>query len=1159
MVAMLPEQTESIELAQTPETEAPEVLRQLEAAAAFQGPWRDTYLLMMPQSLKDLVPLTAATHRAIEEGKIDHARFFIEQTKLCATKLQAPLERIKTNAQVATDYRRIGDEYSAKKAQVWSQDHLSTLFQKSRMDSPKLTDIELIDKNRDLQQAIDLVVTIQAVNYDLAAAEKWLVKIDQTHEATDSLFRIFLKILPYSPDLAQNILKKLRAHCQNRTIPPFVNNVFGIDEGLQSGLGPNLIRAAEKIERDELVFIVTTLLHSGYHIDQLDRLIPYLETLGADTDQLIQDFVDAHWTDPGAASIEFFRYVGQKKDISLMMEFFPKNFPTEEHISSAARAFLDKYTTAEAAIHALTAYETERNFVAISKVIWEIVSIAELDDATLPLVVQQFGAENADPYVGVFRSFGVMLVQYDRGEPQAGWPPIADLLLKSTEDDFDSCIRLLFEKYQKDGDSDLLHRTIRLIQDAFPLYRRNASVTIFLDRYLHLEQPENQDRDAQMIDEALGLIDTSSYCFIDTKDRANYGVRHYLLENVGSARSDPSFEARRRRLLSTVAPFLLDELDHLDPQQKPQVVLQVCTMFFEAGDTETAQRVFGDNTKQIEMLAQHKPSIKLVSLYIKLGKYMEAEQRGWVKAMDTVTSAVEKDQLITTLCGQNLADEALRLYLRWYPTSQKRSDRDDDYDFIYRTTNLISELRKVARNDLLVRLFSSMNRETQTMLVSYFFDAGVPATELVSAVKPRLGGSDNFYDAVFGHLMERGDFSAAAEIFRSQQQLLSTQYFTEPPRFCLAKTKVQQMQQELIEATFKLPALPKPPTRTELIATLTTTHHHCTPDQLEELLYQVEYPPFEIQDVITQIFGDDVFESPVPPQMPQTHDRAHLLQRLSGVFTPAECSVIVEKGWDTALLSEAWREGYPNFTESQIENLSLMLSLESKRAGIVQYLNRLFGIHCFTRVPEELWLAMYDDRESDKQWGLVIFSRSDHNNALNQLQSVWNNLHTQIERTHTLVFCEATSLQSIRTSLMRGATQYGKRHGRRKPLEDFKCAFLIIDWHGDESGGTLSHSLNGDVDTETIRKIAQNRFVIAMRNGRIQSNPVPFLSLGCKTGVKFVPEVGEQVMFSESSGPQLPSNTKSIRAGYASDGRKLTSLTPTFQDGVTLTHYNFSE
>ncbi len=358
MVAMAAVQLEKVNTHSTPETEPAEALQQLEAAAAFQGPWREAYLLMMPQDYQDLAQLTAATQRAIAEGKNEHARFFIEQTVSCADKMQEELEKIKAFSQATIDCRSIGNKKRAEDMQTLSENCFYTLLRDLRADSPGLTDAELIEEKQEIRDAIDLVLIAQTVNQDFASTEELLELIDQNKHAADNLFRIFVKLLPHSPEFAQSILKKLRAHCQKKTIPSFVNNVFGTDGELQSELGHNLIQAADKIEKDELVFIITALVRSGYHIDQLEMLVPHLETLGANTDQLMQDLINAFWTDSGATSIEFFTYLAQKKDISLMMKFFPKYFPTQDYVTLAARAFIDKYKTAEAAIRAGKGYTT---------------------------------------------------------------------------------------------------------------------------------------------------------------------------------------------------------------------------------------------------------------------------------------------------------------------------------------------------------------------------------------------------------------------------------------------------------------------------------------------------------------------------------------------------------------------------------------------------------------------------------------------------------------------------------------------------------------------------------------------------------------------------------------------------------------------------------
>ncbi len=1152
MVAMAAVQLEKVNTHSTPETEPAKVLQQLEAAAAFMGPWRETKLLMIPDNYQELAQLTAATQRAIAEGKNEHARFFIEQTVSCADKMQVELEKIKAFSQATIDCRSIGNKKRAKEMQILSENCLVIAFKDAGADLVQPTNSELIDKNPELLEYVELVLIAQAANRDLYSAEEWLEQIELTQNAATNLLRIFFKILPHSPAIAEIALEKLQIFDQSKITSALISALEDLEPEVILEFTDNLFSAIEKFGINEVAFIVRTFLLSGKYIPNLDTLIPHLATLGFDTVPLIQALIDA---DIHIASIEFFTYLAQEMDTSVMMKFFPQYSSVQEYVILAARAFINSYNTAVAAIRALSAYETGENYVTLSKIIWEIISVTKSNDPTLPGIIQQFSAGRTESK-GVFRSFGVMLTQYDGDTPEAGWPPIADLLLKSTDADLNSCIRLFFEKYQQDGNPDLLHRAIQLIRDKFPIQRKVAFINIFLHLHLLLGQPENEELEGKMIAEVLALVDTNSYCFIDLEDPENYKIRHYLPRHPYLAQSNLPFEARRKDLLNTINPLLLDEFSRLKPQQKIKLIVQMCTLFCEAGDADTARRLFEENIGLIELLSQKQPSAELILLYIMIGRFEEVIQRDWA---DNVALVDEPDYLITSLCNQGFASEALQIYFHWHPQVKDGSPQGTNYNnYLGRTYFLISKLQEAKRNDLLLQLFPSLNASDQLHFASRLLYSGISAAELLSSAKiedPGLYGS--LLTILLNHLTQHGEFAVAAELFRTHADNIPWEmHATRHPRFLLAKAKAREAHQELIENTFEFSTIPSSPDDRELITALFADHSQCTIEHLAELLYQVNYSPAIIEMILTRFFGTESVESLAPLQIPQAHDENRLLQRLAGVFTPSECAFIVQQGWDTALLSKIWQDGYPNLTKSQIENLGLMLNLEKKRPGIIKYLSRIFGINCFSRVPEELWLAMFDDRQSDKQWGLVILSQVDHNGALNQVQPAWEHLYRQIMHSHTLVFCEAISLESIRTALMRAAVHYGKKNGRRKPQEDFKSAFIIVDWHGSKSGGTLAHSPNGRVDSEIIREIAGKPMTLALRTNRIQSNPVPFLSLGCQTGVKFVATVTQELSFSEGRGPELSSNIRTIEPRYAPDGKKLISLIPTFHAGKTLTYSN---
>lgn len=276
------------------------------------------------------------------------------------------------------------------------------------------------------------------------------------------------------------------------------------------------------------------------------------------------------------------------------------------------------------------------------------------------------------------------------------------------------------------------------------------------------------------------------------------------------------------------------------------------------------------------------------------------------------------------------------------------------------------------------------------------------------------------------------------------------------------------------------------------------------------------------------------------------HSTTAVLARLEGIISPYWLEKFKENQWDAAQFSQVWQEGYPNIVQAQAENVQLMAQLENDRPGIIEYLHKRFGIHCFSRIDRPTWQSMFDDRKSSKQWILVIFSRKDHNGALSK-PAAYSDLHSQLSNTHSLVFCEAASLDAVGLQLMRAYIAYSQN----KTSNEKRCALVIVDWHGYEDSGILSSDqVVGDV--KSLDVISHPASTVL--RGRYLQDDCLFVSLGCSTGVSFVPTVGKKLGFSRSSGPQIPTGFQRFVVKYKPDTKHITSITPQFNHSPTLTY-----
>src|SRR3989344_5329498 len=199
---------------------------------------------------------------------------------------------------------------------------------------------------------------------------------------------------------------------------------------------------------------------------------------------------------------------------------------------------------------------------------------------------------------------------------------------------------------------------------------------------------------------------------------------------------------------------------------------------------------------------------------------------------------------------------------------------------------------------------------------------------------------------------------------------------------------------------------------------------------------------------------------------------------------------VLESWWRGGKRS-AEQTGGRSATMDVLDNISLILEMESVEPGSVKTLSEQYGILEFGRYPLPLLRQQYKERNASTPYGLIIFPRDDHNSGFQQVTNVLNSFHKELKPLgYSVKVIEVGDKIELARRLMELDQRFGERAG--------KIAFAVIGGHGTQNSIQL-----GAGDT------AGKQYIITPdvwkpRTRRAQSllrDHAPMVLVSCSTGL----------------------------------------------------------
>ncbi len=224
---------------------------------------------------------------------------------------------------------------------------------------------------------------------------------------------------------------------------------------------------------------------------------------------------------------------------------------------------------------------------------------------------------------------------------------------------------------------------------------------------------------------------------------------------------------------------------------------------------------------------------------------------------------------------------------------------------------------------------------------------------------------------------------------------------------------------------------------------------------------------------------------------------------------------------DPDILLSAWRIGYSEIAYAVNRNLLRIGRLENDRPGITRTLIAEFGIKCFSRYPAELLISQYDERNMQRPYGIILYPRSDRNEAFNQNQPVFSELYHEFalwggDRLLIRVI-ECGSKKEVIQRLLALNKRYGDAN---------KISFDVLGGHGTINSIELGSAEN--------RREVINITDVANRRTRLVEGffkpQAPHVLVSCSTGVnKGIAEELSAILGTTVYAPDQDTNISSLK------------------------------
>ncbi len=170
------------------------------------------------------------------------------------------------------------------------------------------------------------------------------------------------------------------------------------------------------------------------------------------------------------------------------------------------------------------------------------------------------------------------------------------------------------------------------------------------------------------------------------------------------------------------------------------------------------------------------------------------------------------------------------------------------------------------------------------------------------------------------------------------------------------------------------------------------------------------------------------------------------------------------------------------WAELNIEHAEL---LEQLRPGSVALLQTKFNLEHFARYPMSVLLELYDSRMDRGPWGLIVYAKSDHNDALYHQPEQLTEMHEKLSGKLNLRIVESDNTQELTKHLSELKEEFGE------------ASFLVVCGHGTKDGLTLG---GGGEDHESLQKESPSTMAFADSTRSFLTEGAEICMLSCSTG-----------------------------------------------------------
>lgn len=218
----------------------------------------------------------------------------------------------------------------------------------------------------------------------------------------------------------------------------------------------------------------------------------------------------------------------------------------------------------------------------------------------------------------------------------------------------------------------------------------------------------------------------------------------------------------------------------------------------------------------------------------------------------------------------------------------------------------------------------------------------------------------------------------------------------------------------------------------------------------------------------------------------------------------------------------AWLSEGSSPVDSMVGNLHTIADIESKQPGVAKFLQDKFGILDFRRYPTEMLISQYEEFENlNIPYGIVIYPRSDHNDALSSNRYMFQDLHDQLKGHYSLRVFECETKQDIARALITLQKKYNPNN-----YEEKRVAFAIVGGHGTPNTIQFGSGLEREVllITDLMSKGVQ-------RTGGYFKKDSTIILVSCSTGAnKGIGQSLSEKLGIKVIAPEVPTNIKKITA-----------------------------